>query len=44
MTTFERIKKLSKKLNLSLQDVAEKAEIGINTIYKWKTTILKEQT
>lgn len=36
MTTFERIKKLSKKLNLSLQDVAEKAEIGINTIYKWK--------
>lgn len=36
MTTFERIKKLSKKLNLSLQDVAEKAELGINTIYKWK--------
>lgn len=36
MTTFERIKKLAKKRGYSLQALAEKAEIGINTIYKWK--------
>lgn len=36
MTTFERIKKLSKNFDLSLQDIAEQAKIGINTIYKWK--------
>ena len=36
MTTFERIKKLAKKRGYSLQTLAEKAEIGINTIYKWK--------
>lgn len=36
MTTIERIKKLSKKYNMNLQETAEKAGIGINTIYKWK--------
>ena len=36
MTTFERIKKLSKNFDLTLQDIAEQAKIGINTIYKWK--------
>lgn len=36
MSTFERIKNLAKKRGLSLQQVAEKAKIGINTIYKWK--------
>lgn len=36
MTTFERIQFLAKKYGFSLQQVAEKAGIGINTIYKWK--------
>ena len=36
MTTFDRIKNLAKKRGLSLQEVAEKSEIGTNTIYKWK--------
>lgn len=36
MSTFKRIKKLAKIRGLSLQEVAEKAHIGINTIYKWK--------
>lgn len=36
MTTIERIKKLAKKYDMNLQAVAEKAGIGINTIYKWK--------
>jgi transcriptional regulator with XRE-family HTH domain len=36
MTTIERIKKLAKKYDMNLQETAEKAGIGINTIYKWK--------
>ncbi|QNQ80815.1 helix-turn-helix domain-containing protein [Lactobacillus sp. PV034] len=36
MNTFDRIKKLAKKNGMSLQIVAEKSGIGINTIYKWK--------
>lgn len=36
MTTIERIKKLAKKYGMNLQETAEKAGIGINTIYKWK--------
>lgn len=37
MTTIERIKKISKKRGWSLQKVAEKAGIGINSIYRWNT-------
>lgn len=35
MTTVERIKKLAKDRGLTLQQVAEKAGIGINSIYRW---------
>lgn len=37
MITFERVKKLSKKKGWSLQTTAEKAGIGINSIYRWNT-------
>lgn len=37
MTTIERIKKISKEHGWSLQKVAEKAGIGINSIYRWNT-------
>lgn len=36
MTTFERIKKLSKKLDKNLQEVAVEAGLGKNAIYKWQ--------
>lgn len=35
MTTVERIKKLAKERGLTLQQAAEKAGIGINSIYRW---------
>ena len=35
MTTVERIKRLAKDQELSLQQVAEKAGIGTNSIYRW---------
>lgn len=35
MTTVERIKKLAKERGLTLQQVAKKAGIGINSIYRW---------
>lgn len=38
MTTFERIKELSKKRNLSIQTVAEELGFSKNLFYKWKTT------
>lgn len=37
MITFERIKKLSKKLDKNLQEVAENAGLGKNAIYKWQS-------
>lgn len=37
MIDIDRIKKTAKNKNLSLQDVAEKAGLGINAIYRWKT-------
>lgn len=36
MTTFERIKKISRDKGWSLQNVATKAGLGTNSIYKWK--------
>ncbi len=36
MTTFERIKKLSKKFDKNLQEVAIEAGLGKNAIYKWQ--------
>lgn len=36
MTVFERTKEISKNKGLSLQQVAEKAGLGINSIYGWK--------
>jgi len=35
MTTVDRIKKLAKQYDLSLQEVAEKAGMGKNNIYRW---------
>lgn len=37
MTTLERIKKIAKKRGYSLTQVNEKANLGKNTIYSWKT-------
>lgn len=37
MTTLDIIKKLAKDSGWSLQTVAEKAGLGINTIYRWNT-------
>lgn len=37
MTVFERTKEISKKKGLSLQQVAKKAGLGLNSIYAWKT-------
>lgn len=37
MTTLERIKKIAKKRGYNLTQVNEKANLGKNTIYSWKT-------
>lgn len=37
MDTLDRIKELAKKRGWSLQKVAEKAGIGINSIYRWNS-------
>ena len=37
MDTVDRIKELAKKRGWSLQKVAEKAGIGINSIYRWNS-------
>lgn len=36
MTTFERIKKLAKKRDVTLQKVANDLGFGESTLYKWK--------
>ncbi|MDG3060329.1 helix-turn-helix transcriptional regulator [Lacticaseibacillus sp. BCRC 81376] len=38
MTLFDRIKETGKKLNLNVKEVAIKAGIGENAIYRWKTS------
>lgn len=35
---FDRIKETGKKLNLNVKEVAIKAGIGENAIYRWKTS------
>lgn len=35
MTTLERIKELSRTKGISLQDIATRAGMGKNSIYKW---------
>lgn len=37
MIEFERTKKLSKSKKLSLREVNDKAHLGTNSIYNWKT-------
>ncbi|AKP03543.1 XRE family transcriptional regulator [Companilactobacillus farciminis] len=37
MTTFERIKKVSKEQGYSLTKLNDKAGLGTNSIYHWKT-------
>ncbi|RHW46122.1 XRE family transcriptional regulator [Bombilactobacillus bombi] len=39
MTTLDRIKKLAKQRGWSLQKLAEKAELGKNSIYRWNTKV-----
>lgn len=39
MRTLDRIKNISKKRGLSLQTLADKAGLGINTIYSWDKKI-----
>lgn len=38
MIAYERSKKIAAKRGLSLQDVAVKAHMGINSIYRWKNS------
>lgn len=38
MSTFERIKYLANSKKMSLQEIAEKAGIGKNSIYRWKVS------
>lgn len=38
MTIFERIKNLSNKCNLSLEEVAKQAGINVNIIYQWENS------
>lgn len=37
MTIFERVKEISDLRKISLQTLAEKSNMGINSIYGWKT-------
>lgn len=37
MTLFDNVKKLANKKGMSLQEVAKKSGMGINSIYKWKS-------
>lgn len=36
MTLFERTKEIASKRGMSLQEVAKKANLGVNSIYRWK--------
>jgi transcriptional regulator with XRE-family HTH domain len=36
MTLFENVKMLANNKGMSLQDVAKKSGMGVNSIYKWK--------
>lgn len=38
MTVFERVKKLCKDRGITLQTLAEKTNMSINSLYKWKTS------
>lgn len=38
MSTFERIKNLAKKNHLTLSEINDKAGLGTNSIYSWKTS------
>ena len=44
MTTFERIKKLSKKFDKNLQEVAIEAGLGKNAIYKCEKQTYNKKT
>lgn len=44
MDTLDRIKKLANQKGWSLQKVAEKAGIGINSIYRWNTKVPSTQS
>ena len=44
MNLYENIKKTASRRGMSLQEVAEKAHLGTNTLYKWKTQSPKADT
>lgn len=39
MTVYERTRNYAKEHGLSLQEVAQKAGLGINSIYRWKNSV-----
>lgn len=39
MTAFDRIKELCKKRGMTLQELAEKNDMSINALYKWRKSM-----
>ncbi|MDA1478118.1 helix-turn-helix transcriptional regulator [Bacillus sp. CLL-3-40] len=37
MTTFDRVKKLADDRKISLTELAKRVDMGVNSLYKWKT-------
>lgn len=44
MNLYDNIKKIAKQRGMSLQNVADKAHLGSNTLYKWKTQTPRADT
>lgn len=39
MTLFERVKELCQQRGVTLQTLAEKTNLSVNSLYKWKTSM-----
>ncbi|GLW43438.1 helix-turn-helix domain-containing protein [Bacillus amyloliquefaciens] len=37
LTAFDRVKKLADDRKISLTDLAKRIDMGVNSLYKWKT-------
>lgn len=37
LTTFDRVKKLADDRKISLTELAKRVDMGVNSLYKWKT-------
>lgn len=44
MNLYENVRKIAKSRGMSLQSVADKASLGSNTLYKWKTQTPRADT